>query len=455
MTPLQVMGMQMPPQMRMQMGGQNQDPWAFISELKRDFEVRQVPMETEKIDDDIKVLMVVHPKDIKDSALYAIDQFVLRGGKLIAALDPLCLADAQKQNPMMPMPGGSSNLEKLLKTWGLTFDATKVAADRTFARQLMLRQGGQPEVVPTLLFLTEAGLAKEDVVVAQVDEILLPFAGVFTGTPASGLKQTVLLKTSKKSQLVEPFLAQMSPSKVMEDFKESDTSYALAVRLEGKFKSAFPEGKPKAEAAADGEKKDDAKPADAGDSLKESKVDNAVVLIGDTDWLSDQFSVVVQSFFGQKIVQPRNGNLALTQNVVEQLAGDQNLIGVRSRSTINRPLTKMLEMQAAAGREFQDVLKNLEAKKQEAQGKITALQSKKDAGQRLGLSPEQAAEVKKFRAEEAAANRELKEVKKKLKRKTDQTETVTKVINIALMPFLVAAAGVGLAVVRKQKTKAK
>lgn len=456
MTPLQVMGMQMPPQMRMQMGGQNQDPWAFITELKRDFEVKTVPMEADKIDDDIKVLLVIHPKDIKDAALYAIDQFVMRGGKLIACLDPMCLADVSKQNPMMPMPGGPSNLEKLLKTWGITFDTTKVVADMNYARKLMVRQGAQPEVVPTLLFLTDTAISKDDVVAAQVDEILLPFAGVFTGTPASGLKETVLLKTSKKSQLVEPFLSQMSPSKVVDDFKESDTSYALAVRLEGKFKSAFPDGKPKADDKADGEKKDEKKPEPtSGDSLKETKVDNAVILVGDTDWLSDQFSVQVQNFFGQKIIQPRNGNLALTQNIVEQLAGDQNLIGVRSRGSMNRPFTVVKEMQAQANARFQAEIAKLQKEADEANQKLNEMQGKKQGNQRFVLSAEQQEEMEKFKQKRADANKKLKKVRRELAQDIDSLELRTKVINIAAVPFLVAVAGIALAVIRKQKTKAQ
>src|SRR5439155_21640934 len=112
MTPLHVFGQQMHTQMRMQMGGQNQYPWVFISELKKDYEVKQVRADTDKIDDEIKVLMVVHPKEMKDSAQYAIDQFIMRGGKVIACLDSLCLADANRQNPMMPMPAGPANLDK-------------------------------------------------------------------------------------------------------------------------------------------------------------------------------------------------------------------------------------------------------------------------------------------------------------------------------------------------------
>src|SRR2546428_6265428 len=132
----------------------------------------------------------------------------------------MSLSDVNRQNPMMPMPGGASNLDKLLKAWGISFETTKVAADMSFARKLMTR-GNQQEIIPTVLFVTEAGIGKEDVVVSQIDEVLLPFPGVFTGTPVSGLKQTVLLRTTKKSELVEPFMAQMSPAKIVDDFKSS------------------------------------------------------------------------------------------------------------------------------------------------------------------------------------------------------------------------------------------
>ena len=458
MTALPVFGQPMNPMM-MRMGQQGQDPWTFVSELKKDYDVRQVQPDADKIEDDIKVLMVIHPKELKDTTQYAIDQFIMRGGKLIACLDPMSLSDVNRQNPMMPMPGGASNLDKLLKAWGVTFDTTKVAADMSFARKLVTR-GNQAEIIPTVLFVTEAGIGKDDAVASQIDEVLLPFPGVFTGTPVAGLKQTVLLRTTKKSQLVEPFMAQMSPSKIVDDFKDSDTSYALAVRLEGKFKTAFPDGKP--EAKADDKDKDKDKDAkkpdqsgDKGSSLKETKTDNAVMLIGDTDWLSDQFSVQVGNFFGQKYIQPRNGNLPLVQNIVEQFAGDQNLIGVRSRGTLNRPFTVVKEMQAQAQARFQAEIAKLQKEADEANHKLSELQGKKEAGQRFVLSHEQQEEIEKFKQKRADANKKLKKVRRELAQEIDALELRTKVINIAGMPLLVAAAGIGLAMVRKQKTKAQ
>ena len=455
MTPLPIMGAAMNPMM-MRMGQQGQDAWAFITELKRDFEVKTVPMEAEKIDDDIKVLLVVHPKEIKDAAQYAIDQFVMRGGKLIACLDPMSLADQQKpQSPMMPaMPGGASNLDKLLKAWGLTFETTKVVADMNYARKLQTR-GNQTEIVPTLLFLTDQAINKEDVVTSQTDELLFVFPGVFTGTPVSGLKQTVLLKTSKQSQLVEPFMASMSPSKVVDDFKASDTQYNLAVRLEGKFKTAFPDGKPEAP-KTDEEKKDDAKPEDkAKDTLKETKGDNAVLLIGDTDWLSDQFSVQIQNFFGQKIIQPRNSNLALVQNVVEQFSGDQNLIGVRSRATLNRPFTKIQDMQTKANARYQAEIAKLQKEVEEVNQKVNELQGKKEAGQRFVLSKEQQEEIEKFKQKRAEANKKLKIVRRSLQVEIDSLQNRLKWGNILAVPGAVVVIGLVLAGVRKNKTRAQ
>ena len=455
MTPLPIMGAAMNPMM-MRMGQQGQDAWAFITELKRDFEVKTVPMEAEKIDDDIKVLLVVHPKEIKDAAQYAIDQFVMRGGKLIACLDPMSLADQQKpQSPMMPaMPGGASNLDKLLKAWGLTFETTKVVADMNYARKLQTR-GNQTEIVPTLLFLTDQAINKEDVVTSQTDELLFVFPGVFTGTPVSGLKQTVLLKTSKQSQLVEPFMASMSPSKVVDDFKASDTQYNLAVRLEGKFKTAFPDGKPEAP-KTDEEKKDEAKPEDkAKDTLKETKGDNAVLLIGDTDWLSDQFSVQIQNFFGQKIIQPRNSNLALVQNVVEQFSGDQNLIGVRSRATLNRPFTVVQKMQAEANARYQAEIAKLQKEVEEVNQKVNELQGKKEAGQRFVLSKEQQEEIEKFKQKRAEANKKLKIVRRSLQVEIDSLQNRLKWGNILAVPGAVVVIGLVLAGVRKNKTRAQ
>lgn len=454
MSSLPVFGMPSNPMM-MRMGQQGQEPWVFLSELKRDFTVKQVEATADKIDDDIKVLVVIHPRELSDAAQYALDQFVLRGGRLIAYLDPNCVVDTRNQNPGNPMGNmpAPSSLDKLLKTWGIEFDKGKVVADRNLVTQM--RRGNRAEPVATVLSLNAQNINRDDIATAQIDSLLIPFAGAFTGTPAAGLTQTVLLKTTRDSQLVESFLAQLSSEQVTKDFKSGDKELALAIRLTGKFKTAFPDGKPAA--------KDD-KPADAADkkaekkddgSLKESKAENAVILVADCDLLNDNFSVQVQDFFGQRIVVPRNGNLNLLQNFVEQMTGDSNLIGVRSRATMARPFTRVREMQARAESQFQSKIKEIEASLAQTQQRLNELQRSKEKGQRFIVSPEQQKEIEKFRETERKAKIELKEVRKSLRREIDSMENTIKLFNIAGMPFLITLSGITLAVLKRKRTAAK
>jgi len=180
------------------------------------------------------------------------------------------------------------------------------------------------------------------------------------------------------------------------------------------------------------------------------------VLIGDADMLYDQFSVQIQNLFGQRIVIPRNGNLNLAQSVVEQMTGDSNLIGVRSRATLNRPFTVVQDMQAKAEESYRAKIKQVEDDLRETQTKLNELQAKKDKGQqRMILSPEQQAELEKFRKKEAEAKRDLKDVRKNLRKDIDSLENTLKWANIAGMPILVAAFGIVLAVVKNKRARAK
>ena len=444
-----------PMMMRMGQQGQGQRPWVFISELKRDYEVRQVQMDTDKIDDAIQILVVAHPKEITDKAQFALDQFVLRGGKLLALLDAMCIIDKPQQpnNPLAGMmPGGGSSLDKLLKAWGLAFDSTKVVGDLSTTRELAFQENQRPQPMPTWLFLNPDGINREDVVTSQLDNLLLPSAGTFSGTPATGLQQTVLLHTSKKSQLVDGMTAQFSGQKIMDDFKASGIEYALAIRLKGKFKTAFPEGKPAAPApdAAD-EKKDAPKPADT--SLKESKTDGVVILMGDVDFIYDNFCVQVDRMFG--VARPINGNLGLVQNMVEQLSGDVNLVGTRSRGALRRPFTVVQRMQAEAEEQFRDKIRQMNEDLAKTQEQLNELQTKKEPGQKLILSTEQQAKIQEFQAKKRKTERDLRDLRKNLRQEIDSLENRLKWVNIAAVPLLVAAAGIALALIRKQRTKAQ
>ncbi len=459
LTPLPMFGQKMNPMM-MRMGQQGEEPWVIINELQQDFTVKQLQMDTDKIDDEIKVLIVAHPKDISEKAQYAIDQFIMRGGKLIACLDGMSIMDKSgQQQPGMPnFGGGGSSLDKLLKAWGITFDTSKVVADANFQTRAQGRSG-RPEPYPAVLSINSAGINKDEIVTSQIDSLLLPFAGSFSGTPAAGLKETVLLKSTPESQLVEGFLAQMSGEQIAKDFKPSGTVQKLAIRLTGKFKTAFPDGKPadpKDAADKDKDKKDEKKEEKKpDDTIKESKTETAVILVGDSDFLYDQFCVQVQNIFGQKIVIPRNGNLNLCQNMVEQMAGDSNLIAVRSRATVSRPFTVIQEMQAKAEASYREKLKKMDETRQESEKRINELQAKKDKNQRFIMSPEQQAELEKLKKQFAETKKEEKRLRKELRQEIDSLENRIKWRNILGMPLLTAAFGIGLGVYKTKRASAK
>ena len=441
-----------PNPMTMQMGRATAPPWTFITELKKDFTVQEVPMTATKIDPEIKVLLVVHPRDISDATQYALDQFVMRGGKLVAFLDPHAYFD-QKHDQMAQVLGessGQSSLPKLLKAWGLDMDLNKVVADLNCA--LRNPQTGGP--VPTVLLLTRKNVNEDDVVTGEIDNLEFAFAGAFTGKPADGLKETVLAQSSTNSEMVEGITASLGGDQILRDFKASGVNYPLAVRLAGKFKTAYPEGKPKAEAA----NKDEPNPAPAGEpQLKESPANSAVILVADSDMLADQVCVRVQDFLGYRIAQPINGNLNLLQSCVEQMAGDSDLISLRSRGSLNRPFTRLEEMEARASREGEAKVKELEAKRDAAQQRISELQASKQGGaqQQFILSPQQQQELENFQKAAAETNKELRQVHKNLRKDTESMEAWIRVINIGAMPALVAVTGIVLSVVKRKRTAAK
>jgi ABC-type uncharacterized transport system involved in gliding motility auxiliary subunit len=449
MSAIPVFGQPMNPMMA-RMGQQGQPAWTFISELKRDFEVKQVEMTAEEIDPEIKVLVVVHPRDITEKTQFAIDQFIMRGGKLIAFVDPASIIDSRQTggSPMMPQQPTSSSLDRLFKAWGVEMDKTRVIADMKFLTRM--NRGNRPDNVPTVLSINQRGINKDDVITAQIDNVLMLFAGGFSGTPSEGLKKTVLMHTTEESQLVESFLAQLSSEQIAKEFKSDGKQRELAIRLTGKFKTSFPEGKP-ADPAAAADKKDDKK----SEALKESKDETAVILVADADMLADQFCVRVQDFFGQRIVQPLNANLTLVQNFVEQLSGDSNLIGTRSRASLNRPFTLVRDMQAKAEESYRAKIKGFEENLQKTQSKLNELQRNKDKSQRFILSPEQQKEIENLRKDEARMKKDLKDERKNLRRDIDSLENRIKWLNIAGMPLLVTLSGITLALLKRQRTAAK
>ena len=447
MSALPVMGRSLDPIKKQQ----PTEAWVLIQELKKIFDVKEVKLDATRIDDDIKVLLVIHPRNIMDQTEYAIDQFVLRGGKLVAFVDPYAYFDQQPdfQNPFGGSQAGQSTFYNLFKAWGIDVDMGKVIADLTFA------SGEGPRLLPTLLSLNTQALNADDVVTSQVGTLLYAFGGAFKGKPAEGLKQAVLVHSSKNAMPVDLIIATLSGEPSTRGFQPSNEEMPLAIRLTGKFHTAFPDGKPQPFIPrADRKKGDDKKKAEdrAEPHLKESKEDNSVVLVADVDMLSDGAAVEIQDVFGQRVAVPRNGNLALALGLVEQLSGDNALISLRSRASFSKPLTVIREMEAKAQQQYLGKIKELEDSLNQTQENLQKLQKSKAGVTSTILTAEQQAELDNFRKKAAVARLALKELRKRLRVETDALEFWTKVLNIGLVPLLVALAGLALALARRRKT---
>jgi len=435
MSALPVLGERFNPMTR-----QSSEPWVLASELKRDFNVKPVSLLAQSIDPEIKVLLVIHPRDLPESTEYALDQFVLRGGKLIAFVDPLAYFD-QQQGPMPGMAGGtSSSLPRLFKAWGVEMNPGKVLADVVFA------SGAGQRYTPTVLTLNRTAFSRDDVATSQIETLLYAFGGAFEVKAAGGLKASDLIRSSPNSMLLDNAVATVSGDAATKGFQPGNKSMPLALRLSGKFKTAFPEGRPKS---------DDKKAAPAREEavLKESAAENSVVLVADTDMLNDGAAVDVQEVFGRRIVVPSNGNLAFAQNLVEQLAADDALMSLRSRADAFRPLTVVREMQAKAQEQYMGRLKALEDELQKTTAKLQELQKLGGGGAKgaLIMTPEQQAEIEKFRGRVTETRKELKELRKNLRQDAEALVFWTKLLNIALMPLLVVLAGLAVFFIARRR----
>jgi ABC-type uncharacterized transport system involved in gliding motility auxiliary subunit len=458
MSALPVLGRAANPMMMMQRQ-RGSDPWVFVQELKENYTVREVPLTADKIDDDISVLLVDYPKGVTDSAQFAIDQFMLRGGKMVALLDPFSFVDSQLSGGQQAMMRGetySANLDKLLKAWGLEFTADKIVADPNLATKIQ-RQAGSVDADMTVLSVNGDTINKSDPLGASTTDLLLPFAGAFTGTPVSGLKEETLVSTTPQAGLIDASTVMLGSEGARKFYKPGNTPLAMAVRLSGKFKTAFPDGKPAA--AASPTPTPEASPAASATPtpapLKEATNEGVAVLIGDSDFAFDQIAGRQQQMLNQVVFTPTNGNLNLIESSVELLAGDSNLMSIRSRTSANRPFVLVDKMEAAAQDKYQSKIDELETGLTQARQKLSELQSTKQADQKSVLSPEQQAEIKKFQENEAQIDKQLKQVRKELRQEIDSLQNWLKWLNIALMPLVVTCIGLGLAFFKKRSRAAR
>jgi ABC-type uncharacterized transport system involved in gliding motility auxiliary subunit len=412
---------------------QSSEPWVLANELKRDFDVQEVPLMAKEIDKDLKVLLVIHPREVPPQTEYALDQFVMRGGKLIAFVDPYAYFDQGPQMPGVPPQPSSSTLPTLFKAWGVSMDPGKVVSDVVFG------SGGGARYTPTVLSLNRTAFNRDDIVTSQIETLLYAFGGAFELKLPENLKASDLVHSSPNAMLVDNLNATKSGDEATRGFKPSGTAMPLAARLSGKFKNAFPEGLKEKDKAI------------AGTPALRESAENSVIIVADVDLLADGAAVDVQEVFGRRIVVPSNGNLAFALGMVEQFAAGNDLISLRSRAAAFRPLTVVRELEAEAQKEYFGRIQALEEEKQKTQARLQEPQkAQPGSAKNQILSAEQQDELERFKKTYSETNLALKELRKNLRQDAEALVFWTKVANIAFMPLLVALAGLLVALFRRR-----
>ena len=421
-------------------------PWAIVDAMKEFFEVKDLGTDVKKISG-VNVLMVVHPKDLSDQTLYAIDQYVLGGGKAMIFVDPLAEHDKTKPDPEHPytLPKMDSYMKTLFDAWGIDMMNQKVAGDANAAMRVQTRgpRGPQSTTYLPWLKLDKANLNQKDFATSELQTINMATAGILEKKKDATVTFTPLIQTSKDSMPVERdlILFQRNPNIIMDNFKAGGKKLVLAARLSGKVKTAFPDGPPPSG-------KDDKGDKGTTPSLKEGEI-NAIV-VADTDMLADMFWTRKQSFFGVDIPQTIADNGKFVVNSLENLSGNTDLISLRSRGDYERPFVVVEKIRRQAEEQFREREQQLQAKLKETEQKIAQLQ-KQGTGGNVILSPEQQAEIERFRQDQITTRKELRAVQHNLQKDIEHLGSVLKFINIGLAPLLIALLAIAAGLYRHRK----
>jgi ABC-type uncharacterized transport system involved in gliding motility auxiliary subunit len=434
-----------------QFSGRMQEGWASIAQLREVVQLRTLTPDIAKIDADVELLLLIHPKDLPAKTLYAIDQFVMRGGKLIAFVDPQSENDpAAQQGGPMAMAPRSSSLGPLLDTWGVAYDPGKVVGDRGLGLTVRMRQDQQPAQHIGIIGLNRDSMDAKDVVTSALNSINVWTAGALQKKDGATIQFEPLLRSSGDAALLPAmqFSVMSDPQALLDNFKPSGERYTLAARIHGKLKSAYPNGAPPAEGEAA------AKPA-AGDHKTESAGDADLIIVADSDILADQMWVQVQNVFGQRVMMAVANNGDFLANAVDNLAGSSDLISIRGRQSFFRPFTKVDELRRHAGEQLSAKEKELDTELKQTEQRLTELEAGRNSGGgSLVLTPEQQAELTRFQQERLRIRKELRDVRRGLDVEIKDLGWWIKLLNIAAVPALLAIGAIVLALTRRRRLRA-
>ena len=431
---------------------QTQQPtpaWVSVEQAQQLLEVRTLPASVLRVDDDVDVLWILHPQELDDTTLYAIDQFVMRGGRALIFVDPNAEALGGADPTGLGFSAGSSStLEPLFTAWGVTFDDGAVVADNRYALSIGSRFQTVRHV--GLLGLDAEVMSQDDPITTGLNLVNVGIAGHFELAEGATATLTPLLRSSAESQLMpgDRFQFLPDPAELLNGFSPDGKQYVLAARLSGPLTSAFPAGAPTNE--------DRETPVDTALSAAHlASTENAnLVLVGDVDILSDRLWVQAQNFLGQRLLQAFANNGDFIVNALDNLSGSAALVGLRSRATYTRPFTRVEELRRRADLEFRATEDRLEAELTQTEQRLGELQAaRNDGGSSLIMSPEQQAEIQRFLDQQIRIRQELRAVRRNLDADIDRLGTRLKVINIALVPVLLTIAALGVVVMRRRKPR--
>ncbi len=425
----------------------------ILEEWRRSFEIVTVEPGFTELPADLAALAVLHPTGFTAAQEFALDQFILSGKPVLLALDPSSTW-FRRQGGQQAMFGGgspdvSSDLPTLLKAYGITYDAQQVVGDPALATPVNAGNG-QVARMPVWLSLTNANLAAGSPATAQLNSLLFIEPGSVKVDTREGREILPLIESSATAGVVPSFTLQFAqPDEVARSLVAGTEKKTLAALVRGPFATAFPDGKPAA-AASDGAS-GSAPAADQPAALKSGA--GTLLIVADSDWLLDDFSVRRQSLFGQEMVQPLNDNLFLGSNLIDFLAGSPNLIALRGKRSAQRPFSVVAKMEADAQKKYNDQLAALETRLSEVQRELSELQGKSPDGGRLVATPEVLKKIEEFQAQELAMRRERREIRRGLREGIDALENKLLVINLLATPVLLGVFGLCFARMRRSASK--
>jgi ABC-type uncharacterized transport system involved in gliding motility auxiliary subunit len=413
-----------------------QPPWVVYQQAQQLFEIRDLGTAFDAVPEDVSLLWIVQPRNVSATTQYAIDQFVMRGGKALIFVDPVAGVDPAAAEDMpqgmgMPAVGQGSDLPLLFGGWGIEFTAQQVVADAQLALQLGNPMGGAPVRHYGYLGITADGMNADDVTTAELSTINLALAGEVRLADESEASLEPLLTSSPRSMLLPSsrFAFLPDPQSLQDGFSPGGSALAVAARIGGTLPSAFPDGPP--QAAAEDESEDE-----EPEHLGESSQSVNLIVVTDVDMLSDSLWVQVQRFFGQQVASAFASNGAFVANALESLAGNSNLISVRSRGSFARPFSRVDELRVRAEAQYRETEQRLQQELADAERRLGELQASREDSGSLLLTPEQQGELDRFIDQRSSIRKELRAVQRGLDEDIKSLGTALKAINIGLVPLL-------------------